>query len=77
MESVQISCIQLTYGHVIFTSVEHQRKPSKAMMFTMNNDMQEAVVQWFGQQLREFFADGICWPVHHWVSCLNACGDFF
>lgn len=42
----------------------------------ISDNVQEAVVQWFRQQGREFFADGIQWHVHQWDSYLNACGNF-
>jgi hypothetical protein len=48
----------------------------KALMFTLHNDTSNATVHWFRQQLKELFANGLCWPVHQWVFCLNACGDF-
>jgi len=42
----------------------------------VSDKVQEAVVQWFRQQGREFFANGIQRHVHQWDSCLNACVNF-
>jgi hypothetical protein len=39
--------------------------------------VREAVVQWFKQERKEFFADGIHYLVYQCYSCLNACYDFF
>jgi hypothetical protein len=36
-----------------------------------------AVVHWFQQQVREFFADWIHRLVRQWDACLNAHGDYF
>jgi hypothetical protein len=35
------------------------------------------VVQWFQQQHREYFVEGIHWLVRQWYACLNAYGDCF
>jgi hypothetical protein len=48
----------------------------KCSTFTLDNNVQKAVVEWIKQQPKEFFADGICWLVHQWDACLNSYGDF-
>jgi hypothetical protein len=53
------------------------KKVLKGHMPTLDDNMQEAVVQWFWQQPKDFYADGICLLVNEWNSCLNACGNFF
>jgi hypothetical protein len=35
------------------------------------------VVQWFQQQPKEFFAEGICWLLLPWDTFLSAYGDCF
>jgi hypothetical protein len=49
----------------------------KVWTFISDVSVQEAVEQWFRQQLRDFFAGGTYQLVHQWDSCLNACGDLF
>jgi hypothetical protein len=60
--NVQTSCIQpwLLRFSLLWTI----KGSSKAI------HVQEPVVLCFRQQPRESFADGICWYVHQWDSCL-------
>lgn len=64
------------YCHVIFMSLDCSRKPLKGCTSVLDDSVQEAVIQWFRQQPKEFFADGIHQHVHEWDSSLNANGDF-
>jgi hypothetical protein len=41
----------------------------------MDEDERAVVVQWFQQQPREFFVEGIHWLVHQWNACFNTHGD--
>ena len=45
-------------------------------MFMSHDNVQEDLVQWFSQQPKEVFADGICQLVHQSYSCLITRGDF-
>jgi hypothetical protein len=38
--------------------------------------MNVTTVQWFQQQHRHYFAEGISWLVCQWDACRNARGDY-
>jgi hypothetical protein len=45
--------------------------------FTLDDSLQEALVQWYRQQPKEFLCRWICQLVYQQDSCLNPCSDFF
>jgi hypothetical protein len=49
----------------------------KGHIFTSDDNVQEATIQQFRQQPKEFFARGIHKLVHECDSCLNACSDIY
>jgi hypothetical protein len=52
-------------------------KALRSRMFALVNNIPEAVVQWFRQQFKEFFADWIHRLLRWGYRCLNARGDLF
>jgi hypothetical protein len=52
------------------------KKALKGRVFTSDDNVKEAVVQWFRPQPKEFFADGIRRLAHHWDTRRDACSVF-
>jgi hypothetical protein len=53
------------------------KKALKGLRFGPGKDIKAAVVQWFQQQPREFFIEGIHWLVRQYEACLSVHGDNF
>jgi hypothetical protein len=75
IEGAQTTSIQS--GHIAIHISGPLKKAFKGCTFLPDDNVQKAVIEWFRQQPKEFFANRICQLVHQWDFCLNACGDFF
>jgi phage terminase large subunit-like protein len=53
------------------------KKVLKCWKFESDKDVKTVVKQWFQQQPREFFVEGIHRLVHQWDACLITHGDYF
>jgi histone-lysine N-methyltransferase SETMAR len=52
------------------------KKTLKGRRFNSDEEVCEAVEQWFIQQPVSFFAEGITKLVQHWDKCLNSGGQY-
>ncbi|GFW42215.1 hypothetical protein TNCV_1206711 [Trichonephila clavipes] len=52
------------------------KKALKGLRFSDDNEIQSVVGNWFHNQHRNFFAQGIHRVVDHWDICPNLLGDF-
>ena len=62
----------LLYNFSIFGPL---KTAQKTHTFISDNNVQETVLHWFRQQVKEFFTDGIKGLVHQYDSILNVCSE--